>query len=445
MRKLFALLAILSLAPLQALGAEPDDGLTAFTLDNGMQVLVLEDHRAPVLTHMVWYKVGAADDPHGKSGLAHFLEHLTFKKTDELDPGDFSRIIEANGGQDNAFTSWDFTGYYQKVASDRLDLVMGLEADRMADVILTEEIVGAERDVVLEERGSRVDNNPEESFAEQRRAVQFLHHPYGTPIIGWRHEIEGLTAEDAIAFYRKHYAPDNAILIVAGDTTPEEVRTLAEKHYGPIPPAGTPERVRVQEPEPLTERRLVQADPRVRQPYVVRSYIAPRRVPGETKQAAALTMLAELLGGGITSHLVQTLQFEDKLAIGAGSFYDSISYDPKQFGVYVIPARGVSLEDAEAAMDEALAEFIAEGPDPEHLERVKTQVRAAQVYALDRQDSRARLYGRALTAGLTVEDVQAWPEALQAVTPEEVVEAAKLVFEQGRGVTAYLTGTDEGL
>ncbi|MSU91356.1 insulinase family protein [Rhodobacteraceae bacterium 2CG4] len=438
------LAALLALSP-PAARADSASGVTDFTLDNGLQVLVIEDHRAPVLTHMVWYRVGAADDPRGKSGLAHFLEHLMFKGTDELEPGEFSRIVEANGGQDNAFTSWDFTGYFQRVAADRLELVMQLEADRMQDLQLTEAVVAPERDVVLEERGNRVGNDPGEAFGEQRRAVEFLHHPYGTPIIGWRHEIAELDAADAIAFYRRHYAPDNAILIVAGDTTPDEVRRLAETYYGPIPPAGTPPRVRPREPEPLSERRVILRDPRVSQPYLVRTYPAPPRRAGDQAEAAALAMLAELLGGGVTGHLATSLQFEQKVALGTGAFYDDVSLDPRQFGIYVAPADGVTLEQAEARLDQALAEFIERGPDPAHLERVKTQVRAAQIYALDRQESRARLYGRALTAGLTVADVQSWPAALDAVTPQDVTAAARLVFDRSVSVTGYLTGVDEGL
>jgi len=438
------IILMLLLAPL-ATRADSARGVTDFMLDNGMQVLVIEDHRAPVLTHMVWYKVGSADDPRGKSGLAHFLEHLMFKGTDELEPGEFSRIIEANGGQDNAFTSWDFTGYFQRVAADRLDLVMGLEADRMRDLQLTEAVVAPERDVVLEERGNRVGNSPGEAFGEQRRAVEFLHHPYGTPIIGWRHEIAQLTAEDAIAFYRHHYAPDNAILIVAGDTTPDQVRTLAEKHYGPLPAAGTPPRARPAEPKPLSERRLIHRDPRVTQPYLVRTYPAPPRQPSDQVQAAALTMLAELLGGGVTSHLATNLQFDRQIALNSGAFYDSVNLDPRQFGVYVVPAEGVSLEQAEAELDKTLAAFIEEGPDPAHLRRVKTQVRAAQIYALDSQESRARLYGRALTAGLTVADVQAWPHVLNAVTAQDVVAAARRVLDRSISVTGYLTGVENGL
>ena len=225
-----------------------------FELPNGLEVVVLEDHRAPAVTHMMWYRVGSADEPAGKSGIAHFLEHLMFKATDELASGEFSETVALNGGSDNAFTSYDCTGYFQRVAADRLDLMMQMEASRMDGLALVEEDIATERDVVIEERNQRIENDAGALFNEQRRAAQYLHHPYGTPVIGWKHEAEALSLEDAQAFYEAHYAPNNAILIVAGDVTPEEVRTLAETHYGPIPanPAILP-RDRVDEPPHLAE------------------------------------------------------------------------------------------------------------------------------------------------------------------------------------------------
>ena len=232
------------------------DAVTEFTLDNGMDVVVIEDHRAPVVTHMVWYRVGSADEPHGTSGIAHFLEHLMFKGTDEIPDGAFSKIIAENGGQDNAFTSYDYTGYFQRIAVDRLDLVMKMEADRMVDVVITEDHVRTERDVILEERSTRTDNSPDGLFSEQMRAALFMNHRYGVPIIGWRREMEQLSLDDALTFYERYYAPDNAILVVAGDVTPEQVRELAEKHYGPLEPSGNPPDPRPQEPPQLAPRRI---------------------------------------------------------------------------------------------------------------------------------------------------------------------------------------------
>ena len=231
--------------------------VTSFSLENGLDVVVLEDRRAPAVVHMMWYRVGSADEPRGVSGIAHYLEHLMFKATDELEPGEFSATVAKNGGSDNAFTSYDYTGYFQRVASDRLELMMRMEASRMDGLALVEEDIITERDVVIEERNQRTESDPSALFGEQRRAAQFLSHPYGIPIIGWKHEAEALTLEDAVSFYEQHYGPNNAILIVAGDATPDEVRRLAEKYYGVIPPnPNVKPRNRVSEPPPLAERRL---------------------------------------------------------------------------------------------------------------------------------------------------------------------------------------------
>jgi zinc protease len=234
--------------------AQAAENVTEFFLDNGMQVVVIEDHRSPAVVHMVWYRAGAADEPPGVSGVAHFLEHLMFKGTDDVESGEFSRIVEDNGGTDNAFTSWDYTGYFQRVAADRLDLMMEMEADRMRDLRFADEEVVTERSVILEERAERVDSSAGGLFNEQMRAALFNNHPYGIPIIGWRHEMEQLDREALIAFYEDHYWPNNAILVVAGDVTPDEVRTLAETHYGPIPANPDIEpRTRPQEPPQIAD------------------------------------------------------------------------------------------------------------------------------------------------------------------------------------------------
>ena len=229
--------SLTALASFVMAGASQAETISNFTLDNGLEVVVIEDHRAPVVVQMIWYRAGAADEPAGKSGIAHFLEHLMFKGTDKIGPEQFSDIIEANGGSDNAFTSWDYTAYFQRIASDRLEMVMEMEADRMRGLKLEESVVLTERDVILEERAQRTDSDPGALLGEQMRAALFLNHRYGVPIIGWRHEIAALTREDALEWYDRYYAPNNAILIIAGDTTPEEVRRLAEKYYGPIAPS----------------------------------------------------------------------------------------------------------------------------------------------------------------------------------------------------------------
>ncbi|WP_300515562.1 pitrilysin family protein [Aliiroseovarius sp.] len=414
--------------------------VTDFTLDNGMQVVVIEDHRAPVVVNMVWYRVGAADEASGKSGIAHFFEHLMFKATDELESGELSRIVEANGGSDNAFTSQDYTAYFQRVAADRLELMMQMEADRMRDLTLTEEEVATERNVILEERATRTDSDPGALFREQMNAAAYLNHPYGVPIIGWRHEIEQLDYADALSFYRTYYAPNNAIAVIAGDVDPEEVRALAEKYYGVLEPSpDLPERARPQEPPQLAERRLSFSDPRVGRPYLVRRYQAPERDPGDQETAAALVYLAEILGGeGATSVLGRALQFENPKAVFTSAGYRGTSLDDASFSLVAAPVDGISLEEMEAAMDAVIAGFFETGIDPEQFSRLKMQLRASEIYEQDNVQTLADEYGRSLTSGLTLEDVAAWPDVLQAVTEEEVMEAARMVFDRRRSVTGFV-------
>ena len=439
MRIAAAMLSAVALWAMPGQAQSIDEAVTTFTLDNGMDVVVIEDNRAPVVTHMVWYKAGAADEEPGVSGVAHFLEHLLFKGTDNMEPGEFSEVVAANGGDDNAFTSYDYTGYFQRVAADRLGLMMQMEADRMVNLNLDEEDILTERDVIIEERNQRVENSPSALFGEQRNAALYLNHPYGTPIIGWRHEMEALDLDDALAFYERHYAPNNAILVVAGDVTPDEVRDLAEEHYGPL--AANPElgpRERPQEPPQTAPRRLTFEDPRVSQPYVIRSYLAPERDPGAQEEAAALTILSEILGGGQTSVLSRDLQFEEQVAVYSSAFYSGTSYDDASFGLIVVPQDGVTLQEAEDAMDASLASFLEEGVDAEQLERIKFQLRAQQIYALDSSGGIARLYGTALTSGLSVDDVEAWPDILQAVTEEDILSVARNVLDLDRSVTGWL-------
>ncbi|MEM9395237.1 MAG: pitrilysin family protein [Pseudomonadota bacterium] len=423
-----------------AVPLKADEDVTTFTLENGLEIVVIEDHRAAAVTNMLWYRTGAADEPPGKSGIAHFLEHLLFKGTETLEPGEFSAIVEANGGSDNAFTSWDYTGYFQRVAADRLELMIEMEADRMSNLVLTDEVVLPERDVILEERSQRIDNSAGGIFGEQRRAAQYLNHPYALPIIGWRHEMENLSREDALAFYDTFYSPNNAILIVAGDADPDEVLQMAQRHFGPIPAnPDLPERIRPQEPPQLAERRISYSDARVAQPYVLRTYLAPERDAGSQEVAAALTLLAELLGGSsATSVLGGTLEFEEQRSVYTAAFYNGLSLDDTSFGFINVPAAGVSLQEAEADLDRVVAQFVEDGVDEAALERIKMQLRAAQIYSRDSVGGRARQYGTALTSGLTVEDVQAWPDILQATTSEQIMAAAEMVFDRRKSVTGWL-------
>ncbi len=435
LRAVMALIA--ALLPMAAWAA--NENVTTFELENGMQVVVVEDHRAPVVTHMVWYKAGSADEPKGSSGVAHFLEHLLFKATDNMAAGELSATVAANGGRDNAFTSYDYTAYYQRIAADRLELMMKMEADRMENLALTPENIETERDVIIEERNMRTENNPRALFGEQMNAAQYLNHRYGVPVIGWMHEMQALDLDDALNFYDIYYSPNDAILVVAGDVDPAEVKTLAETYYGVIPAEpDLPERVRTQEPPQTAARRVIFRDPRVAQPYVNRSYLAPERNAGDQKDAAALTILAEILGGGTTSYLTEKLQFDTQVAVYSGAFYSGVSLDDTTFDLIVVPGPDVTLQQAEDAMDAARASFMKDGVDAAQLERIKLQLRAQQIYARDDADGVANRYGAALASGLTVADVQDWPDVLQAVTAEDIMAVAKKVLRIEGSVTGWL-------
>jgi len=438
MQRLAALIVLTLTAtlPLRATATE----VTTFTLDNGLDVVLLEDHRAAVVVHMVWYRAGAADEQPGVSGVAHYLEHLLFKGTDDLAPGEFSRIVAANGGSDNAFTNQDYTAYFQRVAADRLGLMMQMEADRMRDLQLDQADILTERQVVSEERNLRVENEPGALFSEQRNAAQYLNHPYGIPTIGWKHEMESLTLENALAFYRTYYAPNNAIVVIAGDARPDEVRRLAEQYYGPLAPTpDLPPRVRPQEPPQLSERRMIFEDPRVGQPYVVRSYLAPERDAGDQREAAALTLLAEVLGGSSqTSELGRRLQFEEQTAIYTSAFYSGVSFDDTTFGLVIVPVPGVTLAEAEAALDREVQAFFERGVDPEQLDRIKMQWRADAIYSADSPRRLAQRYGIALTSGLTLDDIAQWPDIVQSITPDEIIAAGRRVYDKRNAVTGWL-------
>ncbi|TNE40272.1 MAG: insulinase family protein [Alphaproteobacteria bacterium] len=409
------------------------------TLKNGLEVVVIEDHRAPVVTQMVWYKIGAADEQPRKSGIAHFLEHLMFKGTKKLKPGEFSAIVAKNGGQDNAFTSQDYTAFFQDVSADKLPLFMSMEADRMENLQLTDKTVGPELQVVLEERSMRTDNNPGARFSEQFNAAQYLAHPYGTPVIGWRQEIEKLTTQDAIDWYKKYYAPNNAILVVAGDVKAEDVFAMAEKYFGPIPSKSIPERVRVQEPPQLAKRIVEMSDKRVRQPSWRQSYLAPSARDKDQEYGRALEVLGEVLGGGVTSRLYRGLVVDDKIATSAGAYYHSDSYDKSTFVVYGSPTPGHTLDDVEKAVHKIIDDIIANGVTKKELARAKKQMLAAAVYARDSVHGAANIFGGGLAVGETIGDIVNWPKHISEVTAADVQAAAKKIFDERQSVVGRLT------
>jgi zinc protease len=438
LHRLAVLAVLVSCAPVAVDPAGAAD-VAHFSLDNGLEVVVVPDRRTPVVTHMIWYKVGSADEEPGKSGLAHFLEHLMFKGTAKNPAGRFSQVVASLGGQENAFTTSDYTGYFQRIAREHLEALMTFEADRMSGLVLTDANVLPERDVVLEEYNMRVANSPEARLGEQVSAALYLNHPYGRPVIGWRPEIEKLDREDALAFYKRHYAPNNAVLVVTGDVSPEEVKALAEKTYGKVAKVGAIKpRLRPQEPTPVAVRQVTLADPRVAQPSLQRSYLVPSYARQQNGEAEALDVLARILGHGSTGRLYRALVVEGKLASNAGAWYQGSALDLTRFGVYAMPLPGVSFADLEAALDRVVADLVKDGVTTDELERAKTKLIAEAVYAQDNQSTLARWYGTALTTGSTVADVLAWPDRVRAVDAERVRAVARAYLDKVRSVTGYL-------
>ncbi len=410
-----------------------------FTLANGLKVVVIENHRLPVVRQMVFYRVGAADDPQGKSGLAHYLEHLMFKGTRMVPPAEFSKIVARHGGRDNAFTTADQTAFYQTVSKDNLELIMRIEADRMHNLIITPDQAVPELQVVIEERRMRTDNRPAAQLDEQVSAALYLNYPYHTPIIGWMHEVEKLTVADAQAFYKAHYAPNNAILIISGDVTVKEVRPLAEKYYGVIPANPDLEpRHRLQEPPQRAARRVTMTSKRVNEPRLSRDYLAPSHHNGATKYAYALEVLSDILGGGTTSRLYRHLVIEKKLTLGVSAYYDGDVLGPADFGFALRPRPGVSLAKAEAGLNAEIALLRGKGITADELATTKKRLLASAVFARDGLRQGASAIGTALTSGQNIDAVEKWPERISAVTVAEVNAAARHVFRIERSVTGTL-------
>jgi zinc protease len=432
-----------------ALGAQiaqsqeaPVGKVTSFKLDNGLQIAVIEDHRVPVVTHMVWYKIGSIDDPQGKSGLAHLLEHLMFKSCNlarEAKAESFSSAIARLGAIDNATTHHDTTHYFQRVAKEGLRDVMALEAGRMAQLIFKEDEVLTERNVVREERRSNIESEPIKLLAEQLTGTLYLNHSYGRPPIGWSYEIAGLTLEDARAAYERFYVPANAIVVIAGDVTPDEVRTLAAETYAKIQSGRkVPERLRTAEPEPITSRRLTLADARVPQPAFFRYYLAPSFASAKPMEAESLEVLMTILGDGETSRLYRALVTQSKTALGVGARYSGEGRDSGRIVVFAIVPDAKALAATEAKLDEALEDVVKNGIREEELDRAKTAIEARLIIESDNQMKLATRYGQALAVGRTLEAVTELPERITKVTKADVDAAAHSFLVLRRSVTGNL-------
>ncbi|HEY3777811.1 MAG TPA: pitrilysin family protein [Rhizomicrobium sp.] len=409
-----------------------------FALQNGLSVLVVPDHRAPIVTQMLVYRVGASDDPAGLSGLAHFFEHMMFRGTANV-PGDhFALTVARNGGEDNAFTTHDYTVFYEQIAKDRLRLVMGLDADRMINLDLSDGAVRTERNIVLEERRLRIDNDPQALLREQMEAALQLSHPYGRPVIGWPEEVRRIGRIEAQAFYGRHYAPNNAILVVLGDVTPDEVRADAEATYGKVPARELVPRAEYAQPPRLAETKLTLSRDDVKLPFLLRLYRVVSYTEAKPGEAEALDVLAQMLGGDPTSALYRELVVHRRLASDAGASYSGYARDAGEFEIFAVPRPGVKMETIERTIDAVLRRYSTAPPAPGDIERAKTQLVADAIYRQDNQLELATAYGQALAIGLTADDVREWPDRIHAVTGEELQSAAERDLVSHEAVTGHL-------
>lgn len=425
------------------------DGVASFTLQNGLKVLVIPDHRAPVVTQMVWYHVGSADEEEGTSGIAHFLEHLMFKGTKTFQEGEFSKYVTENGGQENAFTSYDYTAYYQRVSPQALPKIMEFEADRMQNLILNEEAVTTEREVIIEERRMRVDSDPAAMLSENTDAVIFYNHPYRRPIIGWRQEMEKLSLDDAINFYKKYYTPNNATLIITGDVTPEKVLELTENSWAKVKRTAEPgKRERVQEPDKQADRIVILHDERVTIPsftikWLVPSYANEAQFKGAKQgDAAALSLLSEIMSGSSRSRLYQHFMVKQSIASGVDASYRGDTLDDGTFSLLGAPRGDTTLGELERQVRDQFAAIIKDGVSETELEQARNRLMKSVIFARDSQAGMAHIYGAGLSVGQSIEDIQGWPEEIKNVTADQIKDVANRYFSKQKTVTSYLLPPD---
>ncbi len=409
-----------------------------FMLANGMEVIVLPNKRVPAVAHMMWFRVGSADDPLGKSGLAHYHEHMMFKGTRNYKPGEYADIIARHGGQQNAFTGHDATSYFVNIAKEQLPLVMQLEADRLRGLTPTDEDATKEKQVIIEERRERVENNPQALLDEQMNALLYRHHPYRIPVIGWMHEMEGLSKKDTLDFHTAYYHASNAILIVSGDITAAELKPLAEKYYGSLPKMPTPSRQWVSEPPQRAPRHITLAHQNVKQPQWSRIYSTSSFNVGDTKKALPLFLVSQLLGGGKTSHLYRTIVMEKKLASAVDTSYNGFSTGPAEFSITAIPESGVTLEALGKAIDQEIATVLSASFADADIVRAKTLLKAESVYARDGLSGMARIMGWVRMAGLSADYFSKWDSMIDAVTAAEIKDAATHALNENASVTGWL-------
>ncbi|MDR0701504.1 MAG: insulinase family protein [Azoarcus sp.] len=423
--------AVLGAMPVQANPFET-------TLPNGLKVVVREDRRAPSVVHMVWYRSGSIDEPEGVTGVAHVLEHMMFKGTRKVGPGEFNARVAALGGRDNAFTSRDYTAYFQQIPPAHLGTVMALEADRMKNLVLGDEDFAREIEVIKEERRLRTDDRPRALVSEQLMATVFVAHPYRHPVIGWMTDLETMRAEDARTWYKRWYAPNNACVVVVGDVSHDAVFKLAHKHYGALKPARLPDRRISAEPAQRGARSATVRAP-AELPYLAMAWRAPSlRDPGADREAYALQMLAEILDGYEGARLDRRLVRERRIAVSASASYDGVNRGPALFYLSGVPSPGQGIEALEAALRAELQHIRDEGVSEAELNRVKTQALASRIYSRDSLMGQAMEIGQLESTGLSWRDDVRLLAGLRAVTAEEVREVARRYFDDATLTTTRL-------
>lgn len=415
------------------------DNVTQFQLDNGLTVIVKQDTRAPVVTSQVWYKVGASYEPDGVTGVSHMLEHMMFKGTEQLKPGELSKVIARLGGSENAFTSQDYTAYFQTIHKQHLKRMFELEAERMQFLRLDEAEFKKERQVVLEERRMRVDDQPNARLHERFEAIAYDTNPYRRPVIGWQQDIEGYQLADLQTWYDRHYAPNNAALIVVGDVDADSVRALLTETLAKVPARKLDSHKAIANLSPVGEKRLTVKDDRTKVPSLLMGFAVPSwSTSDDRSQAYALEMLAQVLDAGNSSRLSKELVRGNQKLSQVGAGYDLYARLPTQFVLSATPAQGVSLAQAELALRQSITRIVEKGVSAEELKRVLAQVEASQVYQQDSLFFQGMKLGQAFTLAIPREEVDAYLSRLAQVTPEQVQHAAKTWLVKDRMTVAYL-------
>ncbi|HEY4485988.1 MAG TPA: pitrilysin family protein [Nitrospiria bacterium] len=404
------------------------------TLSNGLTVMLIEEHKAPVVTLQVWFRAGSRNEVSGKTGVAHLTEHMMFKGTAKYGKGEYSRRVAKNGGTENAFTGKDYTAYFQNISSARIGPALELEADRMANLQIDAKEFQLERGVVKEERRMRTEDDPQSLVVEYLYAAAFMVHPYHSPVIGWMSDLDNLERNDVVAFYKRHYSPNNAILVIAGDINPGKLLPTIQQTFGRVPRGFADPAPRITEPEQNGERRVV-VHREAQLPFVMAGY----RVPNFShKDNYALTVLAGLLSSGKSSRLYRRLVYEQKLALDAGGEYQNLSAHPDLFYVYAVPQPGRTPEELEKALYGELDRLKTEPADDRELQKVKNQIEAAFIMGRDSNFNLAMQAGMAEAVGAGIAYQESYVEQIRKVTAEEVREAAKTYLTEARRTVGIL-------